>query len=276
MSEFRPGRFEILPTVIKNLLIINGLVFLAQNTLGSAIGENKIEDIFALHYWGSELFRPHQFVTHLFMHGSLGHLLTNMFTLWMFGATLENIWGPKRFLIFYMICGLGAALCHMGVLTYENVRLAHDAKAFLNDPSLGNFRLLDSRYDLDSGSFRSEGIKNVFYQFPNDPSVIETTKAFVRQFAQVYPNSATLGASGAVFGLLFAFGYLFPNNLIYLYFLFPLKAKYFVGILILLELYSGIQNSAGDNVAHFAHLGGVLFSYLLLRIWNRHNRRHFY
>lgn len=276
MSEFRPGRFEILPTVIKNLLIINGLVFLAQNTLGGSLGENRINDIFALHYWGSDLFKPHQFITHLFMHATIGHLFMNMFTLWMFGATLENIWGPKRFLIFYMVCGLGAALCHMGVLTYENVRLAQDAKAFLNDPTIANFRLLDNRYDLDSGTFLAEGTKNIFYQFPNDPGVIDTTKAFVHQFAQAYPNTATLGASGAVFGLLFAFGYLFPNNLIYLYFLFPLKAKYFVGVLILLELYSGIQNSAGDNVAHFAHLGGVLFSYLLLRIWNRRNRRHFY
>jgi membrane associated rhomboid family serine protease len=276
MSEFRPGRFEILPTVIKNLLIINGLVFLAQNTLGGSLGENRINDLFALHYWGSDLFKPHQFITHLFMHATVGHLFMNMFTLWMFGATLENIWGPKRFLIFYMVCGLGAALCHMGVLTYENVRLAQDAKAFLNDPTIANFRILDNRYDLDSGTFLAEGTKNIFYQFPNDPGVIDTTKAFVHQFAQAYPNTATLGASGAVFGLLFAFGYLFPNNLIYLYFLFPLKAKYFVGILILLELYSGIQNSAGDNVAHFAHLGGVLFSYLLLRIWNRRNRRHFY
>ncbi|MCF6401994.1 rhomboid family intramembrane serine protease [Chitinophaga filiformis] len=276
MSEFRPGRFEILPTVIKNLLIINGLVFLAQNTLGSSIGNNRIDDIFALHYWGSDLFRPHQFITHLFMHATLGHLFMNMFTLWMFGATLENIWGPKRFLIFYMVCGLGAALCHMGVLTYENVNLAHDVKAFLNDPSISNFRVLDNHYDLDSGTFRAEGTKNIFYQFPHDPGVINDTKAFIRQFALEYPDTATLGASGAVFGLLFAFGYLFPNNLIYLYFLFPLKAKYFVGILILLELYSGIQNSAGDNVAHFAHLGGVLFSYLLLRMWNRHNRRHFY
>lgn len=276
MSEFRPGRFEILPTVIKNLLIINGLVFLAQNTLGGSLGENRINDIFALHYWGSDLFKPHQFITHLFMHATVGHLFMNMFTLWMFGATLENIWGPKRFLIFYVVCGLGAALCHMGVLTYENVRLAQDARAFLNDPTIANFRLLDNRYDLDSGTFLAEGTKNIFYQFPNDPGVIDTTKAFVHQFAQAYPNTATLGASGAVFGLLFAFGYLFPNNLIYLYFLFPLKAKYFVGVLILLELYSGIQNSAGDNVAHFAHLGGVLFSYLLLRIWNRRNRRHFY
>jgi membrane associated rhomboid family serine protease len=277
MSEFRPGRFEILPTVIKNLLIINGLVFLAQNTLGELLGNPRfIEDTFALHYWGSDLFKPHQLVTHLFMHATLGHLLSNMFALWMFGATLENIWGPKRFLIFYMVCGLGAALCHMGVLTYENVRLAHDVREFLNDPSIANFRVLEDRYDLDSGVFGAEGITTLFHSSPQNPETINITKVFVSQFAQVYPNTATLGASGAVFGILFAFGYLFPNSLIYLYFLFPIKAKYVVGFFIVAELVSGVQNSAGDNVAHFAHLGGVLFSYILLRMWNRKNRRHFY
>jgi membrane associated rhomboid family serine protease len=261
--------------VIKNLLIINGLVFLAQYTLGNTLN-NRIEDLFALHYWGSDLFKPHQLITHLFMHGSFEHLFMNMFTLWMFGATLENIWGPKRFLIFYMVCGLGAALCHMGVLTYENVRLAHDAQTFLNDPTYSNFAILDSRYDLDSGKFISTGIKNALAQAPDNQEVIRTAKVFIQQFAYNYRNTATLGASGAVFGLLFAFGYLFPNNLIYLYFLFPLKAKYFIGFLIVAELFSGIQNSAGDNVAHFAHLGGVLFSYVLLKLWNKNNRQHFY
>ncbi|QHS61776.1 rhomboid family intramembrane serine protease [Chitinophaga agri] len=277
MSEFRPGRFEILPTVIKNLLIINALVFLAQSTIGKGTGEeNVIDNIFALHYWGSDLFRPHQLVTHLFMHGSFGHLFSNMFSLWMFGSILENIWGPKRFLIFYMVCGLGAALCHMGVLTWENVRLAHDAKEFLSHPTVENFRLLDGRYDLDSGSFRVEGLRYQLYSTPNDPNVIYDAKVFISQFVQAYRNTVTVGASGAVFGLLFAFGYLFPNSLLYLYFFFPIKAKYFVGAYIIFELFAGIQNSAGDNVAHFAHLGGVLFSYILLKVWSKNNRRHFY
>src|SRR6478752_7146536 len=114
MSEFRPGRFQILPIVIKNLLIINGLVFLAQVTLSNMNGYD-LSNVLGLHYWGSDLFRPHQFITHLFLHDTSNffHLLSNMFALWMFGSTLENVWGPKRFLIFYMICGVGAALCHM-------------------------------------------------------------------------------------------------------------------------------------------------------------------
>ncbi|MVT07238.1 rhomboid family intramembrane serine protease [Chitinophaga tropicalis] len=267
MSEFRPGRFEILPLVIKNLMIINGLVFLAQNALGPDFGE-KINEIFALHYWGSSLFKPHQLITHLFMHGSVGHLFMNMFTLWMFGSTLENIWGPKRFLIFYMVCGIGAALFYLGVLTYENTRLTHDIQAFLAHPSATNFAVLQKRYDLALDQYE--------LGYPTTPGELNYARFFLSKYLQLNIDNAILGASGAVYGLLFAFGYLFPNNLIYLYFLFPIKAKYLIGILIIMELVLGVQNSAGDNVAHFAHLGGVLFSYILLKVWNRKNRRHFY
>jgi membrane associated rhomboid family serine protease len=275
MNEFRPGRFEILPLVIKNLLIINGLVFLAQVTLEARFGDT-ITNMFALHYWGSDLFKPYQFITHLFMHGSIGHLFMNMFTLWMFGATLENIWGPKRFLIFYMICGLGAALCHMSVLTYENVHLARDIQNYISDPTYGNFMVIDRKYDFSGSVTKADGLINALRMFPGNPDVIQTSKVFLQQFQTAYRNTATLGASGAVYGILFGYGYLFPNTLIYLYFLFPIKAKYVVGFLIAMELWSGIQNSAGDNVAHYAHLGGVLFSYLLLKVWNKRNRSHFY
>jgi membrane associated rhomboid family serine protease len=272
MSEFRPSRFEILPTMIKNLLIINGLVFLAQYTLGKTGPgmATRINDLFALHYWGSDLFRPYQLITHLFMHSteSFSHLFMNMFTLWMFGATLENVWGAKRFLIFYLICGLGAAFCHLGVLTYENINLSKDIHAYLTSPSAGNFATLQSKYDLVLGDYE--------LNYPTTPAQIEATKVFLQQYISVYRDTATLGASGAVFGILFAFGYLFPNSLLYIYFMFPVKAKYVVGFMIVVELISGVQNSAGDNVAHFAHLGGVLFSFILLKTWNRKNRKNFY
>lgn len=277
MNEFRPGKFQILPVVIKNLLIINGLVYLAQITLGQMMGD-KLTDLFALHYWRSDLFRPHQLITHLFMHSpqSPWHLIMNMFTLWMFGATLENVWGPKRFLIFYVVCGLGAALCHMGVLTYDNINLSRDIHTFLDDPTYSNFAMLDRKYDLNSANYEVDGLKNALAQYPNSPELIQTAKVFLQEFLSHYRDAATLGASGAVYGILFAFGYLFPNSLIFLYFFFPIKAKYFVGILIVLELFSGIRNSAGDNVAHFAHLGGALFAFILLKIWNSNNRKHFY
>ncbi len=234
MTEFRPGSFQILPTAIKNLLIINVLVFLAQSIVGNNLGFS-FDDVFALHSWQSDLFQPWQFVTHLFMHGSIGHIFSNMFALWMFGSILENLWGPKRFITFYIACGLGAALLHMIVLYVENQHLLQQFNA-----------LSFSQQD----AYRSMVTQKI--------------------------NEATLGASGAVFGCLAAFGFLFPNTYIYLYFFIPLKAKWFVIIYAGLELTQAIQNSAGDNVAHVAHLGGALVGILLVWFWNKNNKGNFY
>ncbi|NSL89555.1 rhomboid family intramembrane serine protease [Chitinophaga solisilvae] len=277
MNEYRPGKFQFLPLVIKNLMIINGLVWLVQMTLLKKYGYD-MNDLFALHYWGSELFRPHQFITHLFMHSTAGpmHLIFNMFTLWMFGATLENLWGPKRFLIFYIICGLGAALCYMGVLTYENMTLTKYANAFLHDPSYANFALLDNKVGLSDESTSIDSLRAAFSSHPDNPEIIEICKLYVKEYMIRYRNIPTVGASGAIYGILFGFGYLFPNTIILFSFLFPVKAKYFVGFLILMELWGGIQNAPGDNVAHFAHLGGALFAYLLLKAWSKKNRTDFY
>ena len=235
MTEFRPGSFQMIPPVIKNLIIINVLVFLAQETLGPVIKVSMI-NLLALHDLHSVLFRPHQLITYLFMHGGWDHILFNMFALWMFGAVLENYWGAKRFLIFYMVSGIGAAVCHLAVLypemTAEIARL-HE-------------------------QYSPESLQENLYSF-------------------TYPiNGATVGASGAVFGCLAAFGYLFPNSLIYLYFFVPIKAKWMVLGYAAIELFSGIRGSAGDNVAHWAHLGGGLFGLLLVIYWNRNNRRNFY
>ena len=234
MSDFRYYRPSAFPPVVKNLLIINGLVYLLQLTFQNS-GAFNFEDMFALHDVRSVYFRPHQIVTHLFMHGSLGHIFFNMFALWMFGQTLENHFGSKRFLIFYMVSGLGAALLHLGVLYFE---LQPVWEAFLSLPPEQQ-----SEY-VDSPLFRL--------------------------------NTKTVGASGAVFGCLAAFGYLFPNTMIYVYFLLPIKAKWFVLIYAGLELWMGIRNSAGDNVAHFAHLGGALAGFILVLIWNKTDRRRFY
>ena len=233
MREFRPGGFQVLPTVVKNLLIINGLVFLAQVTFGKT--SFQLENLFALHDVHSVFFRPHQLVTHLFMHGSFTHILFNMFALWMFGSVLENYLGPKKFLIFYMASGLGAGLLHLGVLYMENA------------PVMEIFRhlpLAQQEELLYSPNFRV--------------------------------NTATVGASGAVFGCLAAFGYLFPNSLIYLYFFIPIKAKWFVILYAAGELFLGIRNSAGDNVAHWAHLGGAIVGFLLVYFWKKNRHRRFY
>lgn len=217
MTDFRPGGFQQLPTVVKNLLIINVLVFLLRYV---RVARGIDLDLYlGLFHWQSPYFHWWQLLTHMFMHGSITHIFFNMFALWMFGRILENVWGPKRFLIFYFVCGLGAAVCQLGVVSLE-----------------------------------------VNY-FNFDPAIY---------------NDPTIGASGAVMGLLFAFGYLFPNTLLYIYFAIPVKAKWFVTGYALLELFSGVRNSAGDNVAHFAHLGGMLFAFILLRIWNDNIRSQFY
>ncbi len=270
LREIRPGRFEILPPVIKNLLIINALVFLAQNVLPEETFH--LTDLFALHAWQSPLFRPWQFVTHLFMHGDIGHIFSNMLALWMFGSTLENVWGPKRFLTFYLICGLGAALCHMVVLYVENNQLL-DALAVLkrnfSPDAVVNF-FGDQNVQLEP-----EGIKE-WRAHPNDVTFINDALSFCNTYVDRQLNEPTIGASGAVFGCLAAFGYLFPNTLIFFYFFFPIKAKWFVLIYAALELSMAVQNSAGDNVAHVAHLGGALAGFLLVYFWNKNNRQTFY
>jgi membrane associated rhomboid family serine protease len=235
MTEFRPGRFEILPTVIKNLIIINVLVFIAQKVLPAAVID--MDAVFALHTWQSELFRPWQFVTYMFLHSTTDftHIFFNMFALWMFGSVLENVWGPKRFLTFYIVSGLGAALCHMMVLFFENQQLINE---------FNTWPLAVQQFNADA--------------------------------LQQRLNAATVGASGAVFGCLAAFGYLFPNTQIYLYLLFPIKAKWFVLMYAAVELFAAMRNSAGDPVAHFAHLGGALAGFLMVYFWNKNNKKTFY
>jgi membrane associated rhomboid family serine protease len=229
MSNFqyyRPSRF---PPVVKNLIIINVLVFIAQETIGT--NTLAIENLFALHDIHSDLFKPFQLLTYMFLHGSIDHIFFNMFALWMFGSLLENHWGAKRFLQFYIMCGLGAALLHLGVLYFEM------------EPFVRNFR----EYDPESQARITQAL-----------------------------NIPTLGASGAIFGCLAAFGYLFPNSLIYVYFLIPMKAKWFVMIYGGIELLMAVRNSAGDTIAHFAHLGGAITGIIIILIWNKTNRRTFY
>lgn len=238
----RPGRFSLLPDVIKNLLIINGLFFLATIVLGSTFGID-LGRILGLYMPGAPSFEPYQLITHMFMHGNLSHIFFNMFALWMFGYTLENVWGSKRFLIYYLVTGLGAALIHLGVNYVEALYLKDE--------------LLQMGYSAaELQSYVSQGLYS------------EAWPRELKQYTLKY-GIPTVGASGAVFGVLLAFGMMFPNMYIYLYFAIPIKAKYFVAIYGALELYSGIQNDPDSNVAHFAHLGGMLFGFLLIRYWRR-------
>lgn len=274
MNELRPGRFEILPLVIKNLLIINALIYFAQVTFEGPNG-GWVTDTFALHSIHSGLFKPHQLLTYQFMHGSFAHLFFNMFALWMFGSTLENYWGPKKFITFYLLCGVGAAAAHLGVLYFENFGLINELASFKSNPTLNNYISLYRKHDLQNFDLTTQLLR----AWQNDPTNYDYSRQGVEYFSQYIQLSSaapTVGASGSIFGVLAAFGYLFPNSLIYFYFFFPIKAKWFVIIYAAIELFSGIQNSAGDNVAHFAHLGGAVVGFLLVFIWNKTDRRNFY
>jgi membrane associated rhomboid family serine protease len=284
MTEFRPGSFQILPPVVKNLIIINSLMLFLQVVLEKfGFGLNNI---LGLHYWHSQLFKPWQLLTHMFMHGNLMHLFSNMFALWMFGSILENVWGPKRFLMFYLICGFGAALLHMGVVGYEFKTLENAFEAYQANPTLDKYDLFlsqHSRPDMGPALFelRQNWMSNPAANYGNQSVdflyhyLYGSTDVQGHHLDGIF-DEATVGASGAVFGILFAFGYLFPNTLLYFYFLVPIKAKYVVGAYALFELFSGIRNSAGDNVAHFAHLGGMLVAFIILKIWSRTARDRFY
>ncbi len=278
MREFRPGGFQILPLIIKNLVIINVLVFLIQKTVESGSNPTLMNDLFALHTWQSPLFKPWQFVTHLFMHGSFTHILSNMFALWMFGSVLENLWGPKKFLTFYIVCGLGAALLHMIVLYVETSSVVNDFNALKSNFTFGNFENFAAEHHV-ADAFRNNVVPSIINEWRNhtsDGSIAQNAYIIANSFVTARLNEPTLGASGAVFGCLAAFGYLFPNTYIYIYFFLPLKAKWFVIIYAGFELMMALQNSAGDNVAHFAHLGGAIFGLALVYFWNKTNRRTFY
>ena len=274
MQQFRPSGFQVLPPIVKNLLIINGLMFLASTVLETQLHVD-LSRYLGLHYFTSPYFMPHQLITHMFMHGNFTHILSNMFALWMFGSLIENYWGPKRFLIYYLICGLGGALMHWGVTGFEVYQIQQDVNSFMARPTPTSFVSL---FERNQGLLYDGGLvdqaNNLLASWKAEPS--STTYIFrAKELAAELPlqqaNIPVVGASGAVFGVLLAFGMMFPNMYIYLYFFIPLKAKYFVIIYGLFELYAGVTGTQ-SGVAHFAHLGGMLFGFLLIKYWNRHRR----
>ena len=203
MAQYGNSMQKTTPVVL-NLIIINALVYVAQMVLDKTMG---LTNMIALYPYDSGLFKPYQLVTHMFAHDPTNffHILFNMYALWMFGSVLERVWGPKRFLIFYLACGLGAGL------------------------------------------------------------------------AQMFVGAPAIGASGAVMGLLAAFAYLFPNTQFFIIpFPFPIKAKYLVAIYAAIDLFGGLHPGAADNIAHFAHLGGMVMGFILVIIWNKTNKKTFY
>jgi len=204
MAQFGTSNEKMTPIVL-NLLIINALVYVAQMVMDKNMG---LTNYIALYSYQSENFKPYQLVTHMFAHGGFFHILFNMYALWMFGVVLERVWGPKKFLIFYLVCGLAAGVAQM--------------------------------FTMDI-------------------------------------NGLAVGASGAIMGLLAAFAYLFPDTKFYILpFPFPIKAKFMVAIYAAIDLFGGLHPGPADNIAHFAHLGGMVMGFILVIIWGKTNNKTFY
>jgi membrane associated rhomboid family serine protease len=281
-EQFRPRGFSLLPILVKNLLIINGLMFVAQIVAEKSFGVS-LEDSLGLHYPASMAFKPWQFITYMFLHSThnIWHLLLNMLALWMFGYALENIWGPKRFLFYYLVTGIGAALVHYMVIYFQINPTVVMLDTMIADPTapaifdfISHNTLQINQYSGDiyqqSHKFQ-EALEALAYN-PENRQALLIAKNFLVDYREYFlslPN--VIGASGAVFGILLAFGMLFPNTVIYIYFLFPIKAKYFVIIYGLFELYSGFSG-ADSKVAHFAHLGGMIFGFFLIMYWKKKGR----
>ena len=215
-----------IPSMTKNLLIVNFLAFVATWVL--ELRGIDLTSLLGLHFFMASDFHIYQFVTYMFLHGGLTHIFFNMFALWMFGSVIERVWGPKKFLFYYIVCGIGAGVAQE-VVQYATYM-----------------------YE-DMGA----------YQYVNVNGVQVTTDAYINLWT-------TIGASGAVYGILLAFGMIFPNERLFIIpFPFPIKAKWLVVGYIAIELFSAMSGP-GDGVAHMAHLGGMLFGFLLIRYWQKH------
>jgi membrane associated rhomboid family serine protease len=216
-----------MPPVIKTLLLLNVAAYLIDSLLASTMGI-EIAKIFGLYYVQHPDFRLYQLLTYMFMHEGFIHLFFNMFALWMFGNVIEQVWGPKKFIFYYICCGIGAGFVQE-VVQY--------------------------------GTYMYEGL--AAYQYVNTGSVQMTTDAYINLWT-------TIGASGAVYGILLAFGMIFPNERLFIIpFPFPIKAKWLIVGYFAIELFSAMS-APGDGVAHMAHLGGMLFGWILIRYWKNH------
>ncbi|MCK9422831.1 MAG: rhomboid family intramembrane serine protease [Bacteroidales bacterium] len=269
-QQYSPAGFSLLPPVVKNLLIINGLFYLATISFNTAFGID-LDNLLGLHYFQSELFRPYQFVTYMFLHANFWHVFWNMFALWMFGYLLENVWGPKRFLTYYLITGIGAGLIQTLVNWWDISSIQAAANAYSMNPTLDGFIAFVRHYYPHY--YEAEGtVRNFINEWSitkNAPGFAAQSVEFTDQLIKLHMDVPTIGASGAVYGILLAFGMMFPNMLVYIYFLFPIKAKWIVILYGAIEIFSGISNNPSDNVAHFAHLGGMVFGFFLILYWKK-------
>lgn len=282
-NSYRPSGFGGLPVVTKNIIIINVIVYLA--TLIAAGRGIDLTAILGLHYYQAPNFRPHQFVTYIFMHDpqNLMHIVFNMLGVYIFGQVLEQLWGPKRYLIFYLLTGFGAALAQYVVIYVTSNHFIQAIEAIQQNLTPETLSQIFSPefHGTVTQEFRGEYMDFISkYNSALDKGSESRAMALASQFLIDYKNQylnsqVIIGASGSLMGLLGAFGMLFPNQMLYLYFFIPVKAKWLVIGYGAAELFFGLKADPRDNVAHFAHVGGLLVGVIIVLIWRR-NRRHFY
>jgi len=255
--------FGNLTPVVKNLLLLNIILALVQSFLNI-----DLIDIGGLRYIHAETFRPYQFFTYMFIHAGFGHIFGNMLALFIFGPWLERTWGPQRFLIFYLVTGLGAGVLWSGINYIETRKVQNDAMYYQVDPNPEKFNQF-----IINHWYLNNDLERMIEQYaanPDNPQLEEESTYIVETIYEQKANIPMVGASGAVFGILMAFGLLFPNTTLMLLIPpIPIKAKYFVLLYGAYELYSVIQQAPGDNVAHYAHLGGMLIAFILVRLWSK-------
>lgn len=254
---------------VQRLILINIVFFVATLLLS---GKIDLVAGLGLHGAYSENFAPYQFISYMFMHGDLMHLVGNMFGLVLFGKLLERFLGAKKFLILYFVCGIGSGFLYWALNSYEVHQVRMDALEYLAKPNPDAFNAFINSFYANGYESLSELIDG-YLENPNNTAYVIQTQEWVKAITHAQENVPLIGASGAVFGILMAMALLFPNTEINL--LIPIKVKYLATGYGLFEIYALYINRQDDNVAHFAHLAGMLFAFILVRYWKT-NRKSFY
>lgn len=262
--------FQLTP-IVKNILIINGIILFLEYILRISLAP-----IFGVHYIFSDNFYIFQYVTYMWLHGGMWHLFSNMFAVLVFGPMLERVWGSKRFLTFYLITGIGAGVLYGVVDTVGKGDLSGDTEAFIANPNPDDFYIYIHEHGQRYNLVGLTEFADEYYDQSSNPNYVKQAKYYVSEIYNGLCNIPMIGASGAVFGILLAFAMLFPNTELMLLFPpIPIKAKYLVFFYGAYELYSEINRTGADNVAHFTHLSGMLIAFLILKYWQR-QRGNFY
>lgn len=262
--------FRALTPLVKNLLLITvGIHVIASFFLP------QLKNLFALYYIDSRYFMPFQFVTYMFMHANFWHLFSNMFGLFIFGPLLEQFMGPKKLLILWMVCGIGSGILYSGYTVFKMNKLNDRIEAFTENPD----PVIFNRFVSDNRHLFNKGIYDFIDEYDRNPDNSTLVDRATRTMLQIRDRQADIpmvGASGALFGILIAFGMLFPNTQLFLLFPpIPIKAKYLVLFYGLYTVYNIFVSNPADNVAHFAHLSGLLIGAVLVIYWKK-DRNNFY